>query len=214
MKRSILIVILAMFFLTSFTYANKKVSIVDVTGNELLFIVNLGDDMSFNEFYTFQYENIDFSSLANYSNFELVSIAEKEIVIQSGSTILKFNLSADNSSNIQYQGYGIAINKSVSGYELKKPSRGNIGDVILGKEKKVKDTNGNTLSCDSGGPGSSQCGTRSGMGTVDTECSVTCNSGYYSCCDDGQGKCGCVKSGMTKSGVVNIMNNLNYYSCN
>ena len=45
----------------------------------------------------------------------------------------------------------------------------------------------------SGGPGSSACSvTPSDLSLGTPTCSVTCNSGYYACCDDRVGECRCV----------------------
>jgi hypothetical protein len=200
----ILCIVAIMFCNFQSAFANKKVSTVDVTGNELLLISDLNSELSFNEFYTVQYRDIDFSLLSSYDNFEFVSFTKTEVKIKSGETILTFKLTGDNSAN-EFMGYGIAHHTSDDGFTLNKITTGTSGGVIQGK-KNVKDTNGNVLSCDSGGPGSSQCDTGSGVGSVNTQCEVTCGSGYYSCYD-GQGKCGCVANVKTTSvGTVQTIN--------
>ena len=55
-----------------------------------------------------------------------------------------------------------------------------------------------TYTCTSGGPGSTSCSTSAtiGGGKVGggTSCSVSCNSGYYACCNNYHNKCQCRKS--------------------
>lgn len=43
--------------------------------------------------------------------------------------------------------------------------------------------------CQSGGPGSSSCSASTTVGPVTTSVSVTCNAGYYSCCNPGGASC-------------------------
>ncbi len=50
-----------------------------------------------------------------------------------------------------------------------------------------------TIKCTSGGPGATHCSTNSTIGPVSTGCEVTCESGYYACCDDGRTICKCIK---------------------
>jgi len=38
--------------------------------------------------------------------------------------------------------------------------------------------------CTSGGTGATACSTNSGIGSINTGCSVTCGTGYYACCID------------------------------
>ena len=50
------------------------------------------------------------------------------------------------------------------------------------------------MNCTAGGPGSNQCGVSSEIMGVMTQCEVSCNTGYYACCDDGVGKCKCIQN--------------------
>lgn len=70
---------------------------------------------------------------------------------------------------------------------------------------------GRIMSCTAGGPGSSQCGVSSEILGVMTQCEVSCNNGYYSCCDDGIGKCVCVPNNQKppKSPISKISNENN-----
>jgi len=47
------------------------------------------------------------------------------------------------------------------------------------------------LTCAAGGPGSSACSVSVGGGGIGAECSVTCNSPCYACCDNFKTKCLC-----------------------
>jgi hypothetical protein len=53
------------------------------------------------------------------------------------------------------------------------------------------DPGGGGMSCTSGGTGSSQCSVGNGDLSGGNSCSVTCNTGYYACCNDDQVICKC-----------------------
>ena len=56
---SLLTFVFSFFHLNSF--ANKKITIVDVVGSEILLIVDLEENMHFKEYYTIQYNNDELS---------------------------------------------------------------------------------------------------------------------------------------------------------
>ena len=70
----------------------------------------------------------------------------------------------------------------------------NPGDI---KEPVEHDGGASSYTCSSGGPGSSSCTVSANIGIGDgsggTSCSVTCNSGYYACCNAYYNKCQCRK---------------------
>jgi len=45
------------------------------------------------------------------------------------------------------------------------------------------ESGGGSSSCRAGGPGSSNCSIKTEQLQTSRECSVTCNSGYYACCN-------------------------------
>ena len=45
--------------------------------------------------------------------------------------------------------------------------------------------------CSSGGPGSTECEVSVSAGGYDSGCHVTCDSGYYACCNAMENKCQC-----------------------
>lgn len=49
------------------------------------------------------------------------------------------------------------------------------------------------IKCTHGGPGAVHCATNSTVGPISTGCEVTCETGYYACCDDGRTLCKCIK---------------------
>ena len=50
-----------------------------------------------------------------------------------------------------------------------------------------------SYTCNSGGPGSSSCSASFSFLQFSTSCDVTCNSGYYACCNNYENKCQCFK---------------------
>jgi hypothetical protein len=202
---SLLTFVFSFFHLNSF--ANKKITIVDVVGSEILLIVDLEENMHFKEYYTIQYNNIDFSMFSKFKNFELLSYQKSEIKINSGSTIFTFRLSG-SSSSFDFVSYGIAHHTNNEDFVLQKIKFGNSVGVV---GKAVKNSKGEKINCTSGGPGAVSCGTGSSVASVSTECNVTCGGGYYACCDDGLGKCGCVLNGLTVYSGSNIASPIFYY---
>lgn len=71
-----------------------------------------------------------------------------------------------------------------------------IGDVAIKGR-----SDGTSIVCSAGGPGSSSCSTSSTLsgdlgssgGSISTSCTVTCNSGYYACCNNFHNTCKCKK---------------------
>jgi hypothetical protein len=49
------------------------------------------------------------------------------------------------------------------------------------------------MTCNSGGPGATQCAVSGGAGSINSGCEVTCANGYYACCNQFRSICGCVK---------------------
>lgn len=202
---SLLTFVFSFFHLNSF--ANKKITIVDVVGSEILLIVDLEENMHFKEYYTIQYNNIDFSMFSKFKNFELLSYQKSEIKINSGSTIFTFRL-LGSSSSFDFVSYGIAHHTNNEDFVLQKIKFGNSVGVV---GKAVKNSKGEKINCTSGGPGAVSSGTGSSVASVSTECNVTCGGGYYACCDDGLGKCGCVLNGLTVYSGSNIASPIFYY---
>jgi hypothetical protein len=201
-------------FLFSFfnlnTFANKKITVVDVVGSEILLIVDLDENMHFKEYFTIQYKNIDFSMFSKFKYFELLSYQKSELKINSGSANFTFRLSG-SSSSFDFISYGIAHHTNNDDFVLQKIKFGNSSGVI---GKPVKNSKREKINCTSGGPGAVSCGTGSSEGlvaSVSTECNVTCGGGYYACCDDGLGKCGCVLNGLTINSGSTIDSPIFYY---
>lgn len=114
----------------------------------------------------------------------------------------------DNDVNTQLinrleRNHNISISKTILGFGFSKVTgewdieNANFSDndvfSILEAHQKIKsksnDTSRVAATCTSGGTGSSSCSTTNPL----TGCGVTCNTGYYSCCDASVAKCTCIK---------------------
>ena len=69
---------------------SKKVSIVDIPGKELLFIINLDDHGAFSEYFRFQYDEGDATFLNGKKGFFIASAEENRLLIKTsmGSTMV------------------------------------------------------------------------------------------------------------------------------
>lgn len=163
---------------------------VDLKNQELIVILDLQENNTFTKFYSLQYHDIDFSFLQNVESVTISNFTATNITFNIDGVLKNFGI-CDESAH-DYCLDGLATHKG--SLKLNYVDNGNLDDIIVNQ---VGPSGGaTTLSCTSGGTGASQCSTGSGVGTVNTECSVTCNSGYYACCDDGMGKCKCIKEGI------------------
>jgi hypothetical protein len=64
-------------------------------------------------------------------------------------------------------------------------------DITLLDIIALADNEGGNYSCSSGGPGSSSCSVSFVVAGASTSCQVTCESGYYACCNAYENKCQC-----------------------
>lgn len=142
-------------------------------------------------------ENIDdFNKieLSGKANFE-VNNFKNYITASNGAERILFNI-----SSYEYKSKSLALNAfnptriiNVAGITTTTLSRNEL--TYYYEDLFPTDGGGgsSSISCTSGGPGSSHCAVNSGVGPISNGCEVTCKSGYYACCDDGRTICKCVK---------------------
>ena len=183
----------------------QKVDIVDISNNELLFIVNRSTQNTFTQYFVFQYEATNFSFLSQKTTFSLVSYTNSSITIQCDNEQLTFWSGEGTSTFTQYYGYGFSKRSGIFSLNAI-PETGTIFDVInisamMSGGGPVTTKSG--LTCHSGGPGSVSCSVTSGSaGTISSgSCEVTCKAGFYACCDASKVECRCVKE-TTSSGTT------------
>jgi len=180
--------------------AENKVEIIDYVGTELQFIINRStENNQFSKYYSLQYHGTTHTEfLTTLHNFTLNSVSATHISItaDNGQTIV-FSIESENSgANVLGYGFGerhgaFALNTSES-----EPF---IWDLVAQVKKNPKPKD---FDCDSGGEGSNQCSVDGGIASVSTGCSVTCNMGYYACCDAGKTECKCF-NGLTREIDIN-----------
>lgn len=194
---------------------NPVIGIIDVVGHELLFVVNLQDDKTFNEYYTLQYQTSDFSFLKQFEHFELVGFTRGKLVVMADNTLLEFTTAGQQTTaGHSFHAYGLAKHSRFKEdqFYLNVIEQGNANNVVYKQKKKVTSTTGDILRCTSGGPGATQCSIGSTNPVTGVNCDVTCGNGYYACCDDAVTKCGCVANGMTPGSYSQAqISTVNYY---
>lgn len=188
--------IIALFIVTTLIFCkntnaqsiNNKITIIDIQGQELLFLVNVTNG-KFKELYALQYQQQNFNFLNTHHQFNLLSANENDIVISTETSVLHFT---KNELPNAYNGFGIYHMKN--DFSLNVISNGNFDDVIKAP-KLMNAPSSHPTTCTSGGVGASDCSVSSGTALSTVSCSVSCKDGYYACCDDNIGKCKCIKSG-------------------
>lgn len=184
----ILLLLLTLFKNINVQSTPNKITIIDIKGHELLFLLNVNDG-KFNELYALQYQNQNFDFLVSHNNFKLISSNKNEIVISSESSIFHFT---KNELSNAYNGYGIY--HMTNDFTLNIVANGNFDDLIK-VPKLMNAPSTQSMTCTSGGVGANECSISSGTALSTVSCSVSCKDGYYACCDDNIGKCKCIKSG-------------------
>jgi len=192
--KKLLFGLIATVLFGNLSFGQNKISFLDIKGKEIAIIVD-NTDNSFKEYYLFQYQNQDFSKLSNKVVTGFVEIINDNLIIKSNDVTFTFTLNNNGSLDNIYYGYGLS--HRIGEFKImnnQNPSY--IYDLIVGKTAIDGSIDGSTgsLSCNSGGKGSSECSVKaSSMNLGTSECSVKCNSGFYACCDDTRGECRCVE---------------------
>jgi hypothetical protein len=190
MKRFLTLMTLIVCITGYNAFGQSQVSILDFKGQELDILLNINDNQ-FNEYLTFQYENLNFDFLSQYSDFTLLSKSKETIVIKCDRDTLILSIIPGRS---QYLGFGITDSKADNYTLTLNPSPACIIDLISVNGHQIPF---GSITCDSGGEGSSGCSTESStIGSA--SCSVTCRDGYYACCDK-DNICRCIKIGAAKT---------------
>lgn len=202
MKKVILglTMILASLFSNLVNASNHKIDIIDISNNELVFVLDRTANNTFTEYFVFQYESSDFSFLGQKNTFSLVGYTSSSITIQCDNEQITFSSGFGENTSTHFFGYGLSKRKGTYNLSTPLPPSGDIFDVVIrpmtsamagGAPKKI--------TCHSGGVGSTSCSAESGSLGGGGSCSVTCSAGYYACCDDTKNECKCIKSGGTGS---------------
>ncbi|WP_374402131.1 hypothetical protein [Flavobacterium sp.] len=145
-----------------------------------------------------EYSKITFldHSIILDSKSEAFFIGVKE-KLESSIIIKEFKEIRTNKKTLEAYGSGIVHMWFEKGNEFAKSKiKLNIIEEQPSIFKYLEDADAGT-SCDSGGTGSTSCSVSSGGSGQSTGCSVSCQSGYYSCCNKGGlftvNSCKCVK---------------------
>ena len=170
-------------------YGQTKVEIIDYVGTELQFIINRSSENNqFSKYYSLQYHGTTTTSfLTSLNNFTLNSVSPTHISItaNNGQTIVFSIQNEDTNANVIGYGFGEHHGAFSFNHQIDNPF---IWDLVVQEKKNPKPKD---FDCDSGGEGANQCSTEGGIATVSTGCSVTCNVGYYACCDQSKAECKC-----------------------
>jgi hypothetical protein len=168
--------------------AQKKVTIVDIKGIEVGIFVDVDEKDSFKEFYLFQYNEQNLQQILE-KKLALSEIGKDFIRLKSdrGENILfTLNPELKREEDISIDGYGLSFRKgNYTLISVENPTL--ISDLLLLNGERIAPA----TKCDSGGAGSSECSTDGGAAGFGASCSVKCNKGYYSCCNDNLNECRC-----------------------
>lgn len=190
--KNLILGIIVLLTVKNHCLAQKKVTVYDVKGKEAGIFINMNDKNEFDEMFLFQYENIDLSILKKYKNITLIESNKNFIKLSCDEVIYQLSLNSElNSEDVNYiNGYGLSYRTGEYSLKLIENPE-NISEILLLNGKSVST---NVNKCDSGGQGSTACSTDGGVAGGGASCSVTCGSGYYSCCMDAANECRCEKS--------------------
>ncbi len=188
MKKIILSLIATVFFGIN-SFSQKKEMSIFKNENEVCILLK-NDKGIYDENFIFQSDNIRGFSQNNIvtENYKLFYDG-KNLIINISNITYQFTINERiNGENI-IKGYGLS--RRFGTFKIT-----DIDDKTSFFDR-IIETNSNpystlALTCDSGGPGATQCSVDSGIGSINVGCSVTCGSGYYACCDDSTSVCKCV----------------------
>jgi hypothetical protein len=187
MKKIILLSV-TIFTLLINSFAGS-LKVFDVAGAEIVLIHNLTSDNKFTEYFTIQYLENSFPFLHSDMQTTFVSYEKGKLTINVDNTNYTFDVKANSNSESTFKCNGVG--RHTNQYTLNNIDYGSQLDLV----GMVKLTNGGTVTkCTDGGPGSSQCGVGSTIGTIGSDCEVTCGSGTYACCNNSSIICGCVSA--------------------
>lgn len=194
-----ILILLTLFISINFVNAQNQTSKVkffnDVkittssTSKTLTIKVN-EENKKFNNVFVLLLKNTE--AINNFKDFENLKgnivFDKKTLKITSGSKSISFSIQDSKEKNVEVLG----ISRFQGNFDSDEEIRFNpyIGEIISNESLTSR-----TMQCTAGGPGSNQCGVSSEIMGVMTQCEVSCNTGYYACCDDGIGKCKCVQNG-------------------
>jgi hypothetical protein len=188
MKKLFVLVIL---LLSICTHAQTKIKLIDIPNVEVGILLNVNEKNSFSELYVFQYSQYDLSKLLTAKSITLVDSDKDHVRLNVDENIYLFSLNPklQKSNETLINGYGLSHRSGNYSISLIEKPTTVTDDLLLNGVSSV----GKARKCDSGGAGSSECMTSAGALGGGSQCSVKCNKGYYSCCNDNVNECTCVK---------------------
>ncbi len=190
MKKLILGFIVIFSFGVNTYGQNKEISIFK-NENEICILLK-NDKGIFDENYIFQSDNLKEFSLdkivtANYKLF----YDGKNLIFNLSNETYQLTINDQIKGENIIKGYGLSRRYGV--FNINNIDSGiSFFNSVIEINSKLYDSP--SLKCTSGGQGASQCSTESGVGSINTGCSVTCDKGYYACCDDNITVCKCEKN--------------------
>jgi hypothetical protein len=162
---------------------NKELLILKNKTEVALLLKNSKGD--FVENYIFQCGNTENFTISNRKFVDFIIIFDKKALILKIEKKTYYFI-VDNyivGENV-FRGYGLSRRFGI--FTFDNSSEESFFDTIRVQNSMT------SLSCTSGGAGSTECSITGTIGPVSSGCSVSCGTGYYACCDDGTVVCQCV----------------------
>lgn len=199
MKKEIILLIIAFIMFLDIYGQSNTMKVVRV-GNQIGFLFSDNEGV-YNDNFIFQYETkdesfIDKPTIETIQNVKYL-FNNKSLIISFNNTIKTYTI-ADIKGDGVFNGFGLAhrVGKFIL-HDIQ--NQKSIFEIIT-----VVGTNSTsrTLNCHSGGTGSNSCSIESPI--IGGSCSVSCNEGYYACCDQSKNECGCVEIKKPIKGIGEI----------
>lgn len=182
-------------FLFSF-YSNaqkNRIAVLDM--HELAVMIDYDSkNKTFKKYFLFEFKEklpIDFS---RFSEIKLVESTSTYLKLVCDKNEVCLNIEEGKKHNFGTQINGFGLSERIGNFSLntKKLNHDitNLSELFMINSIESEETG--KITCYSGGPGSTSCSVKPSNISLGTpECSVTCSSGYHSCCDDVKGECKC-----------------------
>ena len=162
-------------------YDSHNVNFHSLKNNEFIATVDLDVDGNFKNYYFIQSkENVDFNFLKNGSY--QIEYTNSYVSFKNKSVNIIFSIDDGNMEQFK--------NKENNYFSVFGISKRYTGDTSLNIKEPIF-TQSRGIDCHSGGIGASSCSTESGS-PISGNCSVSCRSRYYACCDDTRNECICI----------------------
>jgi len=150
--------------------------------NEFIATVDLDSDGNFKNYYFIQSEKkVDFNFLKNGSY--QIEYTNSYVSFKNNNRNIIFSIDDENRNQFKSKG-----NNYFSVFGISKMYT---GDTPLNIKEPLFTQSRRAIDCFSGGVGASSCSTESGA-PMSGNCSVSCTTRYYACCDDTANECICI----------------------